>query len=324
MATETEARPLGDVPSNTDTDGDAPPQKSPEQDGLKRKALEDRDEGSPKRIKHDDHFREATNERPRRVSSPSRRGSHSNSTNVDADRRRLATQEEKKRGKRLFGGLLSTLSQTTGSTQQKRRLEIERRQQDRLQKQKIVFEEKVMQNKHSKMLAMAQYLRTKSHPQIHYLPWKLTEAQETELDDQVRHAKATIERELEAFKARKERHTRESGQGRVSPSVAEAPVPTPMSEAPVDKPRSTNGSEYSARAVEREQHHGQQHHHHHHHHHDESADVLEEAEEDMCYYMVHPSDWDCWEIWQDTMRGIFAKLLVENLHVEQALRRRHF
>lgn len=45
------------------------------------------------------------------------------------------TQEDKKRGKRLFGGLLNTLSQTGSSSQQKRRQEIERRQQIKMKEQ---------------------------------------------------------------------------------------------------------------------------------------------------------------------------------------------
>lgn len=173
----------------------------------KRKASFNVDDFSPKRIRHDDHFREATSERPRRGSSQERRSSHGGSVGIDVDRRRLATQEEKKRGKRLFGGLLSTLSQTTGTSTQKRRMEIERRQQERMRKQsfeddktreekrskamearkddQILFDEEVvslgyeatyivgteltelqMRNKHTKMLAVARYLRTKSQPHI--------------------------------------------------------------------------------------------------------------------------------------------------------------
>lgn len=45
-------------------------------------------------------------------------------------------QEEKKRGQRLFGGLLSTLSQSTPNGQQKRRQEVEKRQQERAKQQK--------------------------------------------------------------------------------------------------------------------------------------------------------------------------------------------
>lgn len=47
----------------------------------------------------------------------------------------VATQEDKKRGKRLFGGLLNTLNQGPSSSQQKRRQEIEKRLQERMQKQ---------------------------------------------------------------------------------------------------------------------------------------------------------------------------------------------
>jgi hypothetical protein len=85
-------------------------------------------------------------------------------------RRKSATQEEKTRGRRLFGGLLNTLNKTHAqpSAQQRRRQEIEQRQQERLQKQKaedekqraeklsnlreirmaeqIVFEEKVVRH----------------------------------------------------------------------------------------------------------------------------------------------------------------------------------
>jgi hypothetical protein len=51
--------------------------------------------------------------------------------------RKDLSQEEKKRGKRLFGGLLSTLNQTASSTHQKKRLEIERRQREKAQQQKV-------------------------------------------------------------------------------------------------------------------------------------------------------------------------------------------
>lgn len=44
--------------------------------------------------------------------------------------------EERRRGQRLFGGLLSTLSQSTPNGQQKRRLEIEKRQAEKAQQQK--------------------------------------------------------------------------------------------------------------------------------------------------------------------------------------------
>jgi hypothetical protein len=52
-----------------------------------------------------------------------------------SERRQNATQEEKKRSRRLFGGLLNTLSQAPSDSQQKRRQEIEKRQQERLKRQ---------------------------------------------------------------------------------------------------------------------------------------------------------------------------------------------
>jgi hypothetical protein len=55
---------------------------------------------------------------------------------TDRGRGRI-NDEEKKRGQRLFGGLLSTLSRKTDTSQQKKRQEIERRQQERAQAHKI-------------------------------------------------------------------------------------------------------------------------------------------------------------------------------------------
>lgn len=53
------------------------------------------------------------------------------------ERRKNSIQEEKKRGQRLFGGLLSTLSRSTPDGQQKRRAEIEKRQAAKAAQQAI-------------------------------------------------------------------------------------------------------------------------------------------------------------------------------------------
>jgi len=59
-------------------------------------------------------------------------------SNDDAQvRRRSSVQEEKKRGQRLFGGLLSTLSQSTPTGQQKRRQDIEKRQAEQAKQLKL-------------------------------------------------------------------------------------------------------------------------------------------------------------------------------------------
>jgi len=53
--------------------------------------------------------------------------------------------EERKRGQRLFGALLGTLSQSSSSTAQKRRTDIERKQQAKLKLQADEFDEKKKQ-----------------------------------------------------------------------------------------------------------------------------------------------------------------------------------
>ena len=61
----------------------------------------------------------------------------SGSTKEDPDTksRGVHQAEERKRGRRLFGALLGTLSQSSSSTAQKRRTEIERKQQAKLRQQ---------------------------------------------------------------------------------------------------------------------------------------------------------------------------------------------
>ncbi|KPM35765.1 hypothetical protein AK830_g10801 [Neonectria ditissima] len=307
MTTVDGDRPMDGATSTASAD--VSPRDIAQSETLKRKASRDEDRNaSPKRVKHEDDD-DPAERRSRRDSPQPRRGSHGNAPNADHDRRKSATQEEKKRGKRLFGGLLSTLSQTTGSSQQKRRLEIERRQQERQQKQRVeddkvraeklsrltgirmseqvIFEEEVMRNKHSKLLAMAKFLRTKSHPQICYLPWKLTPEQEDQIDDQIRNAKATVDRELEDFNTRKQRRERDHGRS-IHPTRSVTPKEPHVSALPsedsTDKPsRSANDSDQSTKAPDKEKSQPQQHSHHNHHH-DESADVLEEADEDMVIY----------------------------------------
>ena len=53
--------------------------------------------------------------------------------------------EERKRGQRLFGALLGTLSQSSSSTAQKRRTDIEQKQQAKLKLQADEFDEKKRQ-----------------------------------------------------------------------------------------------------------------------------------------------------------------------------------
>ena len=59
----------------------------------------------------------------------------SSATTTTTSRKVGRRDEERKRGQRLFGGLLGTLSQGSNSTAQRRRADIERRQQDKLKLQ---------------------------------------------------------------------------------------------------------------------------------------------------------------------------------------------
>ncbi|KAL6827007.1 pinin/SDK/memA/ protein conserved region domain-containing protein [Trichoderma sp. SZMC 28015] len=310
MATMGESETVASKPADEDRPA---PEKAPDV-SLKRKAEDEGPEDdSPKRAKHNEDEDEDAASASRRQPSPSHDHDHDHghdredddkevSSVAAQDRRRQAMQEEKKRGKRLFGGLMSTLSQTSNtSQQQKRRLEIERRQQDRIQKQKaeddqkraekleklhlvrmaeqIVFDEEVMKKKHEKRLAMAKFLRTRAEPAIFYLPWKTTPEQKDIIDDQIQRAKATVEKEVEQFKARKQRHIERYGPPTRQISVTpDEPAATraPERESPIRSPHhSADKTHLQERRVSQDLHRA---------HHDESGDDLEEAEEDMVIY----------------------------------------
>ncbi|KAI9166796.1 Epoxide hydrolase srdG [Paramyrothecium foliicola] len=277
-------------------------------ENAKRKAPSDGENSASKRTRQDDEDNsnkdrtEPTEPTNGPASGLERRRSEDEAARGNDERRKSAVQEEKKRSKRLFGGLLSTLSQTTANPHQKRRQEIERRQQERLQQQKaeddqkrvdkstrlrdvrmaqqIVWDEEVMRNKHSKMLDLARYLQTKARPHIYYLPWKLTEEQQDLIDDQIRQANKIVDRELDDFERRKDRHVERYGTRRRS-SVAARPLADladPV--APIipdderdtqqvteDRPQEADQSK-SGVAMTQE----------HHHHHDDSGDVMVEAD----------------------------------------------
>ena len=62
------------------------------------------------------------------------------------DRRSSGAIEERKRGRRLFGALLGTLSQSSSSTAEKRRVDIEKRQQAKLKSQSDQLDERKRQH----------------------------------------------------------------------------------------------------------------------------------------------------------------------------------
>ncbi|KAL4988360.1 pinin/SDK/memA/ protein conserved region-domain-containing protein [Aspergillus falconensis] len=155
---------------------------------------------------------------------PARRPSSPKQEAQDTERKRNRRDEERKRGQRLFGSLLGTLSQSSNSAAQRRRADIERKQQDKLKlqdeeygelkkkrleerfatrkKEQKVYEKEMMHTRHENLLAMAHFLKTKSEPVLYYKPWQLRPEEDDTIQDQIRQAEATIAREVEEFDAR--------------------------------------------------------------------------------------------------------------------------
>lgn len=219
------------------------------------------------------------------------------------ERRESAAQEEKQRGKRLFSGLLNTLSQSASSSQNKRRQEIEQRQVEKMQQQtaeddklraerraalqktrieqQIVWEEQVMRSRHAKSLRLAQFLRTTSEPAIYYLSRRLSHRDEDIIHDQVRETKARIARELEDFKWHKEQHVRRYGprteRDATPPEQSPAPAPEvePEAEPDAEPPSAPEPPDDVDEAKQPLTVHNP---------HDDSSDMLVEGEEDMVIY----------------------------------------
>jgi hypothetical protein len=92
------------------------------------------------------------------------------------ERRKSNAQEERTRGRRLFGGLLNTLSQTTSNAQQRKRLEIEKRQQEKARLQKAEDEsrraERLQKLKEVRMREQVKFdEQSVSMYPLHYSKW---------------------------------------------------------------------------------------------------------------------------------------------------------
>lgn len=129
--------------------------------------------------------------------------------------------EERKRGQRLFGALLGTLSQSSSSTAQKRRTDIEKKQQAKLklqaeeqdEKKKLKleallvvrrreqkkFDKQSMQIRHSNMLAQAHFLQTRAEPRLYYKPWELLPGDEEKIKAQVEEAEESVGKEAKQW-----------------------------------------------------------------------------------------------------------------------------
>ncbi|RYC64763.1 hypothetical protein CHU98_g1456 [Xylaria longipes] len=188
------------------------------------------------------------------------------------DRREMARQEEKKRGRRLLGGLMNTLNQASAGSQHRKRQDIERRQQakstqqraeeDRLRTQRLSkleavrkveqlkFDEQVMKTKHADMLAKAQFLQTEAKPKIFYRPYELTRSQKDRIRDQVQQVENSIKKEVSELKEHKEQGLQSLGIA-PKPSLSEKDetVGNPNDEPPTDKPQPESTNRPSSRAT---------------------------------------------------------------------------
>ena len=94
-------------------------------------------EAKKPRLSGHDQFQESANTNGNHGESPTQpkeQRSPRDKSETEA-RRKNALDEEKKRGRRLFGGLLGTLSQQATNTTHRRRVEIEKKQKEKLRAQ---------------------------------------------------------------------------------------------------------------------------------------------------------------------------------------------
>ncbi|OJJ37623.1 hypothetical protein ASPWEDRAFT_171092 [Aspergillus wentii DTO 134E9] len=230
--------------------------------GLKRRKSSTTDADSKRRRLSSHH----EDERPQ--SPQDRRPSSPAPEERKVERRPVrGREEERKRGQRLFGGLLGTLSQGSNSAAQRRRADIERRQQDKLKlqdeeygelkkkrrdervatrkKDQRLYEEESMRTRHSNLVAMAHFLKTKTKPVLYYKPWQLTHRDEDVIQDQIDEAEATVARETADFEERHpsptEEESKEQKERTQSEVVAEQdPAPLPDKEPKEPKEETAN------------------------------------------------------------------------------------
>ncbi|KAJ5712623.1 hypothetical protein N7493_009091 [Penicillium malachiteum] len=177
--------------------------------------------------------------------------------------------EDRKRGQRLFGALLGTLSQSSSSAAQKRRADIEKKQQDKLKsqadeydglkkkrkerrdfirrKETPFYEREAMRTRHANLIAAAHFLKTRTEPILCYKPWQYRPGDEAIIEDQIKEAEEIVSREVAAFEAQyppeaftqediipsivpaSKDESEEQAQKVSAPAKPEAPVPEPGS-----------------------------------------------------------------------------------------------
>ncbi|KAL4780161.1 pinin/SDK/memA/ protein conserved region-domain-containing protein [Aspergillus varians] len=165
----------------------------------------------------------AQNENQDPEQHPDRKPSSPKAETSNTGRKRNGRDEERKRGQRLFGSLLGTLSQSSNSAAARRRADIERKQQEKLKlqdeeygelkkkrreerfalrkKDQRLYEKETMHTRHANLLATAHFLKTRAEPVLYYKPWQVRAKEEELIRDQIQEAEATIAREVGEFDA---------------------------------------------------------------------------------------------------------------------------
>ncbi|KAJ5356858.1 hypothetical protein N7517_011467 [Penicillium concentricum] len=116
-------------------------------------------------------------------------------------RPRGGRDEDRKRGQRLFGGLLEKLKSLDAEYGElkKRRKE----QRDEIRRREMpLYEREAMQTRHSNMLAMAHFHKTQAKPALYYKTWQPRPGDDSAIKQQIEEAEATIAREVAEFEAR--------------------------------------------------------------------------------------------------------------------------
>ncbi|KAJ5506746.1 Pinin/SDK/MemA protein [Penicillium expansum] len=195
-------------------------QQSPELTAKRRKSSTAEYDTKRRRLSSTDNT--SPQSQRRRPSSPPPTTDESVGTKLT--RPRGGRDEDRKRGQRLFGGLLGTLSQSSSSAAQRRRADIEKKQQEKLKSQDAeygelkkrrkeqrdeirrretpLYEREAMQTRHSNMLALAHFHKTQAKPALYYKPWQPRTGDDAAIKQQIEEAEATIAREVAEFEAR--------------------------------------------------------------------------------------------------------------------------
>ncbi|KAK2803120.1 hypothetical protein FQN51_003864 [Onygenales sp. PD_10] len=196
----------------------------PSDNRLKRRQSPNGDNESKRRRLSADTQTEAAGHPPSSPASATTNKPAPAAADARGSRRKSGVTEERKRGQRLFGALLGTLSQSSSTAAQKRRADIEKKQQAKLKMQdeeyneltrkkhedllamrkeeQRIYDKQSMHLRHSNELAMAHFLKTSAQPVLYFKPWQLRPEEEDSIKHQIEECKATIEREVAEFEAK--------------------------------------------------------------------------------------------------------------------------